>query len=786
MVSFVGGLRFRLILLVVFATLPSAGLILYSGYEQRRLARIDAQQDALRLANLVSVQTEQVIQMTRQLVMTVAQFPEVVDGGTQSCARILEGLKNIHQFNRALLVARPDGEVICASVSNHGSVNLADREYFQRAVKTRDFAISDFVIGRLTGKPSMGFAYPSVDRTGQIRKVVVATLDLSWLVKSAPAARLPEGSVVNIIDRGGTVLARWPNPEPWVGRTLPDAQIIKIVLSGRDGVAEEIGIEGIPRIYGFKPLGPDQQAGFVYVGIPQKIAYGPANQILTRNLVGLGAVTVLGLSLAGFFGNLFIMRGVTALVGAAKQVASANLSARTGLKNRTGEIGQLAAAFDEMATALQEREVERKQAEEEIHRNAARAQLLADISREFGAAGLDRASVLSTVARRVSAWFDDTCFLRLVGEDGQLPESSACYYSYPPRLHLAHEMPPAPEDREHVLLSQVVQSGDPILIPARDPEWIPQVYLDTLHCQSLLMVAMRADEQIVGTLTLVRDRPDRPHTYEDASLLQDVADRTAISVAKASLVETIQRLNAELEEKVKERTSQLTAANKELEAFAYSVSHDLRAPLRAIDGFSRMVLEKYSSTVDAKGRDYLQRTRSSAQRMGQLIDDLLNLSRLTRSPMLWKEIDLSALAREIEAELRETQPDRAVAFLVADNLLVRGDEHLLRTALENLLGNAWKFTGNTNQACVEFGVSMHEGEPVFFVSDNGAGFDMEYADQLFGAFQRLHSMTEFPGTGIGLAIVQRVIHRHGGSIWAEGVVDQGATFYFKFPKRGEF
>jgi PAS domain S-box-containing protein len=227
-------------------------------------------------------------------------------------------------------------------------------------------------------------------------------------------------------------------------------------------------------------------------------------------------------------------------------------------------------------------------------------------------------------------------------------------------------------------------------------------------------------------------------------------------------------------------TSQLTVSNKELEAFCYSVSHDLRAPLRSINGFCKALMEDYPDKLDTQGKNYLQRVNAASQRMGQLIDDLLNLSRITRSEMRRKTVDLSALAKKIATELREAQPERQAEFIIAEKLIAYGDPQLLRIVLTNLLGNAWKFTGKRPRARIEFGVTKHDGKPVYFVRDNGDGFDMAFVNKLFGAFHRLHSTTEFEGTGIGLATVQRIIHRHGGQIWAEGAVDQGATFYFTF------
>jgi PAS domain S-box-containing protein len=235
------------------------------------------------------------------------------------------------------------------------------------------------------------------------------------------------------------------------------------------------------------------------------------------------------------------------------------------------------------------------------------------------------------------------------------------------------------------------------------------------------------------------------------------------------------------EEEKGKLTEQLQAANKELEAFSYSVSHDLRAPLRGIDGFSQALLEDYEPQLDDQGKDYLRRVRAASQRMAQLIDDMLNLSRVTRSEMQIGTVDLSGLVHTLAAELQTQAPDRQVTLTIQPGVTARGDGRLLRQVMDNLLGNAWKFTSKQPAATIEFGVmaaSSNEGAPAYFLRDNGAGLDMAYAEKLFSAFQRLHAATEFPGTGIGLAIVQRIIHRHGGRVWAESAPGRGATFYF--------
>ena len=226
------------------------------------------------------------------------------------------------------------------------------------------------------------------------------------------------------------------------------------------------------------------------------------------------------------------------------------------------------------------------------------------------------------------------------------------------------------------------------------------------------------------------------------------------------------------------RTAQLEMANRELESFSYSVSHDLRAPLRAIDGFSQAIQEDCGDQLDEGGRDSLRRVRAAATRMGALIDDLLDLSRLTRMELRRQPVDLSATAASVAAELSRRSPSRDVDVVIAPDLASNADPQMVRIALENLLDNAWKYTARTPHARIEVGWTQNGGPPVYHVRDNGAGFDMQYSSKLFGAFQRLHTEQEFPGTGIGLATVQRIIHRHGGQIWADGAVDRGAAFYF--------
>ncbi len=258
----------------------------------------------------------------------------------------------------------------------------------------------------------------------------------------------------------------------------------------------------------------------------------------------------------------------------------------------------------------------------------------------------------------------------------------------------------------------------------------------------------------------------------------ELAKKTELLRRQAELLQISEQEARELAETRAELVRDLEHKNRELESFSYAVSHDLRAPLRRIESFGRAVQESQAERLDDAGRRYLDRMREASQQMSQLIDDVLYLARVTRTDMREQEVDLSGLVAVLLERMREAEPERQVEVKIRPGVTVTADGQLLRIAVENLLENAWKFTGKTPAARIEFGLTHMAGEPTYFVRDNGAGFDMTYANRLFGPFQRLHLATEFPGTGIGLATVQRIIHRHGGQVWAEAMLGQGATFHF--------
>ena len=355
--------------------------------------------------------------------------------------------------------------------------------------------------------------------------------------------------------------------------------------------------------------------------------------------------------------------------------------------------------------------------------------------------------------------------------------------AYLDKIHLSW----APDNQIQGPAGHAVQTLQPTVIDERqtDSQFEPwRQMAATFGFVASIGLPLRSEKGAWGALCIYSAQAEA-FNAEEVTLLGELANDLAYGIAtfqaRAEHQKTeaqIVKLNAELEQRVNERTIELAAANNELEAFVYTVAHDLRAPLRSIDGFSRILVEDYGERLEQAGRDQIERVRTASQHMGKLIEGMLQLSRLSRGELRRTSVDLSARAQAILADLQSQEPERHVTVAVQPELKAQGDPNLVQSVMENLLGNAWKFTAKTAEARIEFGRTEKDGVDAFFVHDNGAGFNMEYQSKLFGVFQRLHRNDEFPGTGIGLASVKRIITRHGGRVWAESAPDTGTTFYF--------
>ncbi|MBI1803440.1 MAG: PAS domain S-box protein [Ignavibacteriae bacterium] len=444
-------------------------------------------------------------------------------------------------------------------------------------------------------------------------------------------------------------------------------------------------------------------------------------------LVLLGSLAVAYFSASALQNR--ISRPILELVETTKQISERRDYSLRAQKKTEDELGSLSDAFNTMLSQIQERDASLKQANESMaaeitERKRAEVELRESEAR------------LQTIVENLTEG------LAVSDLDGQLLHFNRA------ALDL-HGFVSLDECRRHL-----AEFADTFELSAPDgtvwpvDQWPLARILrgEKLRDLEVCIRRIQADWQRVFSYggTLVHDANGQP-----MMAVVTISDITERKLAE----EEISKLNAELEQRVLDRTAQLEVANKELESFSYSVSHDLRAPLRSIDGFSQALLEDHANTLDEKGKDYLNRVRAASQRMAQLIDDLLNLSRVARAEMQSERVNLSEIARSMAAEYRKAHPGRQVDFQIEEGIVAHGDARLLRVVIDNLLGNAWKYTGKHPRARIEFGMMNSNGEHIYFVRDDGAGFDMAYADKLFGAFQRLHAMTEFPGTGIGLTTV---------------------------------
>src|SRR5262249_718207 len=337
------------------AVIPALGLTLYTNLEERQLRKAQVQEQAMRLARLVSADHERLIGDARRLLVNLARLPAVRDRNPTACNTLFADLLTQQSSYANLAVADADGNVFCSALPMTGQVYTGDRVYFRRAIETRDFAIGEYQIGRITGKASLVFGYPVLDDAGEITAVVAVALDLDWLNELAKQAGLPPGSMLTVIDRNGTMLSRYPDDGKWIGKLMPEPLVLNAILTQKgNGTIDAPGMDGIPRLFSFAPFGGAAQSAnaYVSVAIPAAVAFAGVNQILARNVAALGLVAGLALAAAWVGGNLFIVRQIQTLVGATKRVAAGELGVRTGLPHGHGELSQLASAFDQMAESL--------------------------------------------------------------------------------------------------------------------------------------------------------------------------------------------------------------------------------------------------------------------------------------------------------------------------------------------------------------------------------------------------------------------------------------------------
>lgn len=780
------GLRWRMFVFGAVALLPILGLM---GYHAREETRVKLKQEQAAAANLVAmVASEQELRfaLVRQLQATLALNPALIEPKDKAaCNRVLAQAAANSGYLTGLRLFSATGESVCASTASE-PISIADRDYFKEVLRQKQFVVSDYVISRANHKAAVALAYPLLDETGKLRHVLVAGLDLAWLARALDKTPLPPDTNLVVVDGKGTVLAL----EKWLGKSIAEHPVFQRVAVSSDQTAFEArGIDGVERLFVARPRQRTPGGNiFVWAAVSKSaVAQAAFKEFLADSLL------VFLLAIAFYFlawrtGSRLVLGPIERLKDAARRMGGSDLKARTDLPHEPGEIGQLAASFDEMAEAIESRETDLLQSRESLLR-ANRALQLLSAANQAVVRATDEEALLAEMCHLAAA--EGGYRLAWIGRAEYDAERSIAVLASAgeARNYLkAFAANWADTERGRGPAGTAIRENRPFAVHSvtANSRFAPWRAAAVEHgFEAVLGLPVRVDGSVWGVLCLYAAQAEA-FDAEEMRLLGEMAEDLGFGIETLRLREkeaaaqaALQQANEELEARVAERTAALVQANRELETFSYSASHDLRAPLRSMAGFAEVLHEDYGDRLDEEGRSHLMRIRRAAIRMGQLIDDLLQLARISRAELNKAPVNLSELAQDVFDEVALENPERSVKATFQKDLAAAADPTLLRVALQNLLENAWKYSSRRPDVEIAFGTQiMSDGRPAYFVRDNGSGFDMAHAGRLFQPFVRLHGGEDYPGTGIGLATVARVIERHGGRVWAEAEKGKGATFFF--------
>lgn len=716
----------HLLLLVLLSLAPAVVLVVHTNLKQREEGVTRAKESIRQMARLAAARQEGIIKDTSQLLTALAQFPQTYAGSDKPKYTVFFSnlLKLYPQYTDYGLIDT-NGVLFANARPGATPTQLGELPFFRRAMRGKGVTIGSVQTNRNAQPVSLYFGHPVMAADGKSFRMLFAALSRDVFQRGVAETGVESGTTLLVLDGKGLVLAQDKESEA-SGEGLPQAWIhlAEKALAGGPQVFEGLDVLGEGRLFAVVPIrGEVVPTLYACVGLPREFVYGAANRLLTHNLLLLGVAGILGCLVARLYAERVLLNPLQAMMGAAERITEGDLSARTGLKGGKSQLDRFAQMFDRMTETMETRQSEIIRAEAKfrilVEQSIVGIYILQD--GKFRYLNPRLAEILGSTVDEIT---------------GQEVEPFI-----------------APQDRETVRANiQKRLNGE----------------ISNLRYKLHLLRpdGVEVPVEVHGAVTDYNGK---------LAIIGMLVDITARVKAEAE----IGKLHAELEQRVVERTAELEAANKELEAFSYSVSHDLRAPLRHIDGFASLLAKHVEENMDEKGQRYLTTISEAAKRMGVLIDDLLLFSRMGRIEMQRAEVDLNLLVRETVQFLEPETGGRRIEWTLQPLPLVEGDVSMLRQVFVNLLGNAVKYTRPRDPACIEVGTEKRaNGRMVFYVRDNGVGFNMKYVDKLFGVFQRLHSAREFEGTGVGLANVRRIIHRHGGETWAQAQEGEGATIYF--------
>ncbi|MBT1076962.1 sensor histidine kinase [Geobacter grbiciae] len=705
------------------------GFFALTYFQQKFKESISTHQEAL-LSSLANDLDSKLLFAQKSLQAFAPKLTQEVLRNEDKLQQALDDKTTLHLLFDALIVFSPEGKLLTESPQKleiRGR-DYSFRDYFKKTVATGKPQISTpFVSTYAPGHPAVMLTFPLFDAKGRMTAILAGHVDLLGENFLTDLRRLSIGKsgYAVLIDENRTRLIH-----PDISRIMKQVPpgfnpLFDRAMAGFEGSGESVNTSGVQILASYKRLhAVNWLLGIVY---PLDEAYGSlyrARAYFVSALV-LGIVLML---LVSWYAMQRLISPLSRLTGHIKAMAAEPEAGGRTVPVETGdEIGTLATAFNTMMISLREKQ-------ESLRRAVTRAE---DEREKADAIIAALGDGLSIQDRNFRILYQNEKHQKITGGNHV---GKFCYEAYRHNNHVCDDCPVAQcfaDGKVHTRENRNVSGGNAVFVevsasPLRD-----------------------ATGGIVAGIELVRDITERKRTEEQVRIL-----------------------NAQLEQRVRERTEELQQSLKEMETFCYTVSHDLRTPLRGIHGFSSILQQDYADCLDQEGKEYLQRIGGAANRMGELIDDLLELSRVNRDELRRVPVDLTTLAGEIADDLTRSQPERNVEFVIAPGLRATGDPSLLGAVLANIIHNAWKFSSRNPAARIEVGSRTDGEEQVFYVRDNGVGFDMQYADKLFLPFHRLHAAEGFEGTGIGLATVQRIIERHGGRVWAESEPGRGATFFF--------
>lgn len=744
-VRYTFGVRATLILLVVISMAPVFFVVVQTSISEQDGALEKARASLRNQVQLRADSQEQLFEGVRHMLTAIAHSMPTRNKNPEKCNEYLRDINEYFPHYAHLGFADAAGNLVCRSAADRSVIHVADRTYFKGAVRTGRFTVSEYLVSRISAKPVIALSLPVYMPGGELLGVQYAVLNLDAIQTQFGALSVPPDTTEVITDADGVVLA-WAGEQPQrVGKRLADGFLLQAARNRQPVLGKGLDSRGKEWLYAVKFVNAEGGGGLVVSSMmSSNSVLHPAIQRLRLQLVILLLIALAASLLAWAIGHRLLAAPIDRLQAKVRALARGDHAAVRPSPtdgHQVYELMRIDRGIHDLAAALAARSSQRDIAIAEIR---------------------EQTKALERSEQRYRAQFEASPQPMWVFDAETLAflavnDAAIAHYGY---------------SREEFMKMTMAD--------IRPPEDIP-LLLETLRKAGPEQenVALRRHRRKNGDIIHVEIAThafDWDGRQARATIVYDVTSRVLAEQAW-------QRLHETLEQKVAQRTRELELANEELEAFSYSASHDLRGPLHIIDGFCAALLEKHGNELPAQATQFLSRIRAGTLQMSTLIANLLAFAKTGRAPLVLQPADLAPLAANVVAQLRERFPERRVTVEIEQPLPAVCDPSLLTIVFENLIGNAWKFTSRTPQVTIRIArAGATETEKTYVVSDNGAGFDPAYAEKLFKPFQRLHSVAEFDGTGIGLAIVYRIVHRHGGRVWAESELGKGARFYFALPE----